>query len=128
MSDPHKTTDELVEYFAGRKDLFTAYTALIRNGKRLERENADLKRQLSEANERTDDLIAAQIDAQAKLVKARQQVAEAQKDAERYRRLAKAGWIDDAIMKHYGITDGDKDSLDAAIDATKPKSEPGEQD
>ena len=47
------------------------------------------------------------------------------KDAERYQKLAKAGWIDDAIMERYGIKDGDKDSLDVAIDSITNRGEEG---
>ena len=47
------------------------------------------------------------------------------KDAERYQKLAKAGWIDDAIMERYGIKDGDKDSLDVAIDSITNRGEQG---
>jgi len=46
----------------------------------------------------------------------RRQLAEASTDAVRYRLLAKDGWIDDAIMARFGIKEGDKKSLDAAID------------
>ena len=57
MSDPYTPTDDLVEYFAGRKDLFTAYAALVRNGKRLEAKNADLKRRLSKLADAANDAV-----------------------------------------------------------------------
>lgn len=47
------------------------------------------------------------------------QLAEAQKDAERYRWLRQAGWIDDAIMDANDICDDDPESLDAAIDRAR---------
>ena len=43
-------------------------------------------------------------------------LAEESRDAVRYRLLAKDGWIDDAIMARFGSKEGDKKSLDAAID------------
>lgn len=93
----------------------------------LESENADLKRQVEKANERTDDLIAAQIDVQAKL-------AEAQKDAERYRWLRTQNeyrggvlFVTDASCDQYTLEDLDA-AIDAAIASTASQPSPdGEQ-
>lgn len=47
------------------------------------------------------------------------------KDAERYRWLTYAGWIDDAIMEMHGIREGISETLDAAIDRAIQAQEDG---
>jgi hypothetical protein len=61
------------------------------------------------------------------LYRAAQQVqagGEDKRDAERYRWLREACWLDDAIMTQAGVNEHEPETLDAAIDAALSREQP----